>query len=70
MARYDPYTWFLCRNVKPPYEGEFIVTCRDAIRATVLTYENNKWVNEDNEQFDVVAWMFLPGAYRTSNMKR
>ena len=62
-ARYEP-TWYRFSNVRPPCDGEYIVTCRDAIRATVLTYENGIWTNDHKKKFDVIAWMFLPGAYR------
>lgn len=63
-ARYDNPTWYLTANVLPPCEGEYIVTCRDAIRATVLYYEDGNWYNEKRKKFNVIAWMFLPGAYR------
>lgn len=63
-ASYNQPTWYRYSRVKPPEDGEYIVTCRDAIRATVLTYENGKWYNDDRKEFDVIAWMFLPGAYR------
>ena len=63
-ASYNQPTWYRCSRVKPPEDGEYIVTCRDAIRATVLTYENGKWYNDNRKEFDVIAWMFLPGAYR------
>ena len=65
--RYSNDHWFVYSNVKPPYDGEYIVTIRDAIRATVLTYEDGKWYNEARKTFDVVAWQFLPGAYVTSS---
>lgn len=70
MANYENEHWFVCSRVQPPYDGEFIVTCKDAIRATVLTYEDGKWLNDNKDEFDVIAWMFLPGAYRTANTKR
>lgn len=62
--RYDTERWFTCSTVKPPCDGEYIVTCRGAIKATVLTYEEGVWYNDNRDTFDVVAWMFLPGAYR------
>lgn len=61
--RYSNDRWFLTRNINPPYDGEYIVTCKHAKRATVLTYEEGKWYNDAREEFNVVAWMFLPGAY-------
>lgn len=63
-SRYDEPVWFLTANVQPPCDGEYIVTCRDAIKATVLYFEEGKWYNERRRRFDVIAWMFLPGAYR------
>ena len=63
-ARYDKEHWFVYNRIKPPYDGEYIVTCRNAIRSTVLTYEDGAWYNEARKKFDVVAWMFLPGIYR------
>lgn len=59
MGRYDNFTWYKNTNVKPPCDGEYIVTCRNAIRATTATYENGKWLNNMN----VVAWTFFPGIY-------
>lgn len=59
--RYSNDHWFTKSD--PPCDGEYIVTCKDAIRATVLTFEEGKWYNEAREQFDVIAWQFLPGAY-------
>ena len=63
--RYSNDHWFVFHNVKPPCDGEYIVTVRDAIKATVLTYEDGKWYNEARETFNVIAWQFLPGAYIT-----
>ena len=63
-ARYDQPTWYPTANVLPPCEGEYLVTCRGAIKATVLYFEDGKWYNEKRKQFNVIAWMFLPGAYR------
>ena len=60
MSRYDAFTWYKCTNVKPPCDGEYIVTCRNASRATTATFENGKWLNNMN----VVAWTFFPGIYR------
>lgn len=63
--RYDNIEhWFAFDRVQPPCDGEYIVTCKNAIKATVLTYEDGKWYNDARTTFDVVAWMFLPGAYR------
>ncbi len=59
--RYNNDNWFT--QNPPPFEGEYIVTCKNAIRATVLTYENGKWHNDAGVEFDVIAWQFLPGAY-------
>lgn len=61
---FDDEHWFVFENVKPPCDGEYIVTCKDAIKATVLTYEDDKWYNDARTEFNVVAWMFLPGAYK------
>ena len=60
---YNEPEWFRFHIVKPPCDGEYIVTCKDAIRATVLTYENGKWYNDARTTFEVIAWMFLPPAY-------
>ena len=61
---YDQMHWFVFNRVQPPCDGEYIVTIRNGIRATVLTYENGHWYNDSRRRFDVVAWMFLPGAYK------
>lgn len=60
MNRYDTFTWYLNKNVKPPYDGEYIVSIRNALRATTATFENGKWLGNH----DVVAWTFFPGIYR------
>ena len=60
MSRYNNFTWYLYKNVKPPCDGEYIISCRNAIRATTATFENGKW----RGKYDVVAWTFFPGVYR------
>lgn len=62
MSKYDTFTWYVYNNVKPPCDGEYIVSCRNAIRATTATFEDGKWL----EKLDVVAWTFFPGIYRAS----
>lgn len=47
----------------PPYEGEYIVTCKGAKRATALQYENGKWTDINGTEYEVIAWQFLPNAY-------
>jgi hypothetical protein len=47
----------------PPYDGEYIVTCKGAKRAMNLTYEDGKWINSDGTEFEVSAWMPFPPAY-------
>lgn len=47
----------------PPYDDEYIVTCKGATRAMELTYENEKWINSEGKEFEVIAWMPLPKAY-------
>ena len=61
--RYSNDNWFVYHDTKPPYDGEYNVTVRGAIRATTLTYEDGKWTDINGTEFDVVAWTFLPGAY-------
>ena len=60
MSRYDTFTWYRNKNVKPPCDGEYIVTIRNAIRSTSATYEDGKWLGG----IDVVAWTFFPGTFR------
>ena len=60
MINYDTFTWYLNKNVPPPCDGEYIVTVRNAIRATTATFEDGKW----RGKLDVVAWTFFPGIYR------
>lgn len=63
-AKYDSVSWYRFSCVHPPADGEYIVTCRNARRATILTFENRKWTNDRGKTFDVIAWTFLPGIYR------
>ena len=60
MSKYDAFTWYKNVNVKPPCDGEYIVSCRGAIRATSATFEDGKWLGG----IDVIAWTFFPGIYR------
>lgn len=64
-ATYNKATWYRYSHVKPPCDGIYIVTCRDAIRATVLNYEDGKWTDDRGNKYSVVAWTFLPGIYRS-----
>ncbi len=54
------YNW---NTSTPPYDDDYIVTCRGAQRAMSLTYENGKWTNQEGTEFEVIAWMNFPKAY-------
>lgn len=56
-----PTLWYI--GIEPPWEGEYIVTCRGASRATNLSWEDNQWT-DGREYYDVIAWTFFPDAYR------
>ncbi len=50
----------------PPYEDYYIVTCKGAKKAMSLYYSNNKWLDDQNQEYEVVAWMPFPEAYETT----
>lgn len=58
--------WITC--IPPPWDDDYIVTCKGARKAMCLTYENGKWINFEGTEFEVVAWMPFPKAYGTSNL--
>ena len=49
-------------RIVPPEEGEYLVTCKDAKRPIILTYEDKIWTDGYHD-FEVIAWLPLPPAY-------
>lgn len=59
---------------KPERRGEYIVTIEGASLATTLTYYPREsifpsefedlWLDEAGNEYNVIAWMELPDAYR------
>lgn len=49
-----------CRN---HWGAEFIVMIKGANRPTSLYYKEGVWFDDDNNDYDVLAWMPLPEQY-------
>lgn len=51
----------------PPYDDYYIVTVKGAQKAMSLYYSDNKWTDDNNQEYEVAAWMPFPQAYGTQN---
>ena len=60
-----PNSWITL--TPPPYEDYYIVTCKGASKAMSLYYSNEKWTDDNNQEYEVTAWMPFPKAYGTEN---
>lgn len=53
----EEFEKYYCRN---HYAAEFIVMIKGANRPTSLYYKEGVWFDDDNNDYDVLAWMPLP----------
>ena len=54
--------------VRNHYASEFIVMIRGANRpTTLLLTQDNYWVDENRDEYDVIAWRQLPEPYKESD---
>lgn len=53
----EEFEKYYCRN---HYAAEFIVMIKGANRPTSLYYKEGVWFDDDNNDYDVIAWRPLP----------
>lgn len=52
---------------RPPFDDYYIVTVKGARRTMCLYYSDGKWTDDNNQEYEVVAWMPMPEAYGVNN---
>lgn len=56
----EEFEKYYCRN---HYAAEFIVMIKGANRPTSLYYKEGVWFDDNNNDYDVIAWQPLPERY-------
>lgn len=54
--------WIPCSERLPNKAGEYIVTIKEAKKATILNY-NGSWYDEFDNMYAVIAWQPFPANY-------
>ena len=49
--------------IVPPIEGEYLVTCKNEKRPTIVSYEGKGVWTDGYIDYEVIAWLPLPPAY-------
>ena len=60
----DEFEKNYCRN---HWGAEFIVMIKGANRPTSLYYKEGVWFDDDNNDYDVIAWQPLPEPYSSGD---
>ena len=60
----EEFEKYYCRN---HYAAEFIVMIKGANKPTSLYYKEEVWFDDDNNDYDVIAWQPLPEPYEVKD---
>ena len=60
----EEFEKYYCRN---HYAAEFIVMIKGANKPTSLYYKEGVWFDDDNNDYDVIAWQPLPEPYEVKD---
>lgn len=60
----EEFEKYYCRN---HYAAEFIVMIKGANKPTSLYYKEGVWFDDNNNDYDVIAWMPLPEPYSSGD---
>lgn len=60
----EEFEKYYCRN---HYAAEFIVMIKGANKPTSLYYKEGVWFDDDNNDYDVIAWQPLPEPYSSGD---
>lgn len=60
----EEFEKYYCRN---HYAAEFIVMIKGANKPTSLYYKEGIWFDDDNNDYDVIAWRPLPEPYSSGD---
>lgn len=47
----------------PLVNNDYLVTIKGATRPTILYYDDGKWIDDRDTEYEIAAWMPLPPTY-------